>query len=246
VRAPVRIGCSGWEYKHWAGDFYPAGLPRPRWFAHYAARFDTVEINNSFYRLPPPQTVEQWRARTPPGFLYAWKASRYLTHLKRLIDPEEPVANVFDRAERLGPHLGPVLYQLPPRFCANLDRLARFLALLPPDRLHALEFRDPSWYAPDVLRLLDRPHLTLCLHDMTGSATERLGIGGFVYLRLHGATGRYDGGYADDQLADWAGWLDEHQCAGRPAFVYFNNDVGGHAPRDAVRLRDLLNVKEME
>jgi uncharacterized protein YecE (DUF72 family) len=138
VRAPARIGCSGWEYKHWAGDFYPAELTRPQWFAHYAARFDTVELNNSFYRLPQRQTVEAWRARTPDSFLYAWKASRYLTHLKRLIDPEDPVANVFDRAERLGPHLGPVLYQLPPRFGANVERLAHFLALLPAGRLHAL------------------------------------------------------------------------------------------------------------
>src|SRR5205823_147352 len=147
----IRIGCSGWQYQHWRGDFYPAGLPAARWFDHYAAQFDTVEINNTFYRLPEGATFDGWRKRAPRGFLFAVKASRYLTHMKKLKDPRAPLALFFSRARRLGSTLGPVLYQLPPRWAANVDRLQTFLRLLPKRRRHAVEFRDPSWYSQEVL-----------------------------------------------------------------------------------------------
>jgi uncharacterized protein YecE (DUF72 family) len=233
----VRIGCSGWEYKHWHGDFYPADLPRPRWFEHYAARFDTVEINNSFYRLPEESTFARWAERAPARFVYAVKASRFLTHMKKLKDPEEPLERLFSRMRPLKRHLGPVLYQLPPNFRLDRTRLEHFLQSLPRGIRHVIEFRDPSWYADEVSALLDRFRVARCLHDMKGSATGRERIGPFVYVRFHGASGTYSGGYPEGRLARWAEWMRCQSADGADVYAYFNNDVGGHAPRDAVTLR---------
>ena len=146
----IRIGCSGWQYQHWRGDFYPAELPRSRWLEYYAERFDTVEVNNTFYRLPHATTLAAWARRAPPPFLFAVKASRYLTHMKKLKDPSDPLRLFFTRAKGLRRTLGPVLYQLPPRWPLNLRRLETFLEALPRTRLHAMEFREPGWYAPET------------------------------------------------------------------------------------------------
>ena len=232
----IRIGCSGWQYTHWRGDFYPAELPQARWLAYYAERFDTVEINNTFYRLPEAATFAAWRRRAPRGFVYAVKASRYLTHMKKLKDPVDPLRLFFSRAKRLQHAFGPVLYQLPPRWPVNLERLETFLAALPRARRHAIEFREPSWYCDEVYALLERRRVALCLHDMAGSASERIAIGPFVYVRFHGMQ-KYSGRYTDAALEAWAGWLAARASEGRPIYAYFNNDTGGHAPRDAVRLR---------
>jgi uncharacterized protein YecE (DUF72 family) len=236
--APVhlRIGCSGWQYKHWRGDFYPADLAQSRWLEYYAERFDTVEINNSFYRLPEAATFAAWRSRAPRGFLYAVKASRFLTHMKKLKDPDDPLRLFFSRADNLGAALGPVLYQLPPRWPLNLARLEAFLRALPRRRRHAIEFREPSWYADDVFDLLNRHGVALCLHDMRGSASGRRRVGPFVYARFHG-TERYSGSYSDEHLDEWAAWMAERVRESTDVFAYFNNDVGRHAPRDAARLR---------
>ena len=242
ARQPVfRIGCSGWQYRHWKKDFYPADLPPREWLEYYARRFDTVEVNNSFYRLPGAGVFESWRARTPVNFLFAVKASRFLTHMKKLKDPEEPIARLFSRALELRGKLGPVLYQLPARMPRNIERLAAFLEALPPRAKHAIEFRSPEWYEPDVMQLLQRHNVALCLHDMSGSSAPRLLTARFTYVRFHGATSRYGGAYPQDTLEDWAEWLTAN---GHPAFVYFNNDVGGHAPRDAARLKALLGVAD--
>src|SRR3954453_8827630 len=152
----ARIGCSGWEYKHWRGDFYALDIPRSRWFEHYAATFDTVEINNTFYRLPEERTFAAWAARAPARFLFAVKDSRFLTHMKKLKDPEEPLERLFSRMAPLARHLGPVLYQLPPGWKLDRGRLEHFLQVLPPRVRHVIEFRDPSWYAAGVADLLDR------------------------------------------------------------------------------------------
>jgi len=239
----IRVGCSGWQYKHWRGDFYPADLPQPLWFAHYARAFDTVEINNSFYRLPPPATFTKWREQAPRRFVYAVKASRFLTHMKKLKDPEDPLFRFFEGATQLGPHLGPVLYQLPPGWKVDLDRFEHFLRSLPKGRKHAVEFRDISWYDDRVYGLLEKFGVALCLHDMQGSATGKLSVGPFVYVRFHHGTTRYGGRYPDDRLDEWADWLAERAAEGRDVFAYFNNDTGGHAPRDAVRLRDRLHLR---
>ena len=242
TRTPTfRVGCSGWQYKHWKGDFYPPDLPQREWLAYYARHFDTVEVNNSFYRLPGEGVFDSWRSRTPPAFVFAVKASRFLTHMKKLKDPEEPIESLFSRTRELRGKLGPVLYQLPRQMQKNVERLAGFLALLPKRIKHAIEFRDPSWYDDEVLRMLQRHRVALCLHDMPGSATPRLVTSRFSYVRFHGATGRYDGAYPQPLLEEWAEWL---ASSGHPAFVYFNNDVGGHAPRDAARLRGLLSARQ--
>jgi uncharacterized protein YecE (DUF72 family) len=232
----ARVGCSGWQYKHWRGVFYPAELPASRWFEYYTSRFDTVEINNTFYRLPEPSTFAAWRKQAPPGFLYAVKASRYLTHMKKLKDPVEPLHRLFQHAGQLQRTLGPILYQLPPRWPMNLERLSAFVRALPKRRQHIIEFREPSWYNDEVFELLERHGISLCLHDMAGSETGRMAIGPIVYVRFHG-TAKYTGRYDDAVLNGWAGWLAAEMRCGRQIFAYFNNDVGGHAPRDAIRLR---------
>ena len=242
MAAEVRIGCSGWQYRHWRGDFYPEDLAQDRWLEFYAERFDTVELNNSFYRLPSADAFDSWARRAPSGFRFALKASRYLTHLRKLHDPADPLRLLWSRAVRLGGHLGPMLYQLPPHWHRDVDRLRAFLDALPADRAQAIEFRDATWYDPGVLALLRDHGVALCLHDMRGSATAMppQQVGPLVYVRFHGAAQRYGGRYPDDVLRDWAARLGAWAAGGLPCWVYFNNDVGGHAPRDAVRLRELV------
>jgi uncharacterized protein YecE (DUF72 family) len=236
------IGCSGWRYTHWRGEFYPEGLPQTRWFDYYATCFDTVEINNTFYRLPEATTFAAWGRRAPRGFLFAIKASRYLTHMKKLKDPAEPIARLFTRARHLGRSFGPMLYQLPPGWRVDVGRLSDFLARLPSRRQHAIEFREPSWYTDEVFALLEKHRVALCLHDMAGSASGKILVGPFVYVRFHGPS-KYSGRYPDDVLERWADWLASAAADGRAVYAYFNNDVGGHAPRDAVRLREAVGLR---
>ena len=219
-------------------------MPRTRWFEHYASRFDTVEINNTFYRLPEEATFAAWAARAPAGFTYAVKASRFLTHMKKLKDPEEPLERLFSRMRPLGRHLGPVLYQLPPAWKLDRSRLEHFLQVLPARVQHVLEFRDPSWYGDDVLEMLERRGVSLCLHDMPGSATGQLRVGPIVYVRYHGASGHYSGDYPQERLEGWAAWLRTARAEGADVYAYFNNDVGGHAPRNATMLRRLMEVSD--
>lgn len=240
--APIRIGCSGWEYRHWRGDFYPAGLPRASWLQYYAGRFDTVEINNSFYRLPEPATFVRWRDAVPRGFLFAVKASRYLTHLRKLKAPEDPLRRLFERVGRLEHALGPVLYQLPSRWKPNVERFEHFLAVLPRSVTHVVEFRDPAWYDPGILARLESHGVALCLHDMPGSSTGMWAVGPVVYVRFHGAEASCRDGYPAATLDAWAKWLTDQARSGRRVFVYFNNDAGGHAPRDAAALRARCGV----
>jgi uncharacterized protein YecE (DUF72 family) len=239
-RASVRVGCSGWQYGHWRGRFYPRDLPVDRWLEYYAERFDTLELNNSFYRLPEAAQFDAWRERLPSRFVLAVKASRYLTHLKRLRDAAEPLHRLWSRADRLRDRLGPMLYQLPPRWHRDVERLTSFVGLLPPRRRHAFEFRDASWYEDTVFRVLVDGNAALCLHDMPGSASPVSPIGPFVYVRFHGSGARYGGAYSPQRLTAWAERLAAWADAGVPAYVYFNNDAAAHAIHDAYRLRELL------
>ena len=243
----ARIGCSGWQYRHWRGDFYPRELAQRRWLEFYAGRFDTVEVNNTFYRLPEATAFHEWRRRAPRGFQFAVKASRFLTHMKKLKDPEDPIHRFMSRAALLGPSFGPVLFQLPPHWPLNLERLSIFLDALPRRRRYTIEFRDPSWYADEVFALLSKHRVALCLHDMPGSASGRLVTSSFVYVRFHGSHGspKYTGTYSDDVLEGWADWLAARMEAGAGVYGYFNNDVGGHAPRDAVRLREMIRRRRV-
>jgi uncharacterized protein YecE (DUF72 family) len=244
VRTPrLCVGCSGWNYKSWRGPFYPPTLPASAWLQHYAAHFRAVEINNSFYRLPEGSRFASWRAAVPNGFVFAVKASRFLTHMKRLHDPEEPIARLFERVTALGPTLGPVLYQLPGSMPQDLLRLETFLRALPPRVQHVLEFRHPSWYAPEVYALLERHGAALCLHDKEGSVIDGPPVGPFMYVRFHGTTGRYHGSYADETLADWARRLVEAWRGGRDVYAYFNNDPDAEAVRNAAALqREVLRL----
>ncbi len=238
-RAVCRIGCSGWQYRHWRGAFYPADLPQSRWLEYYAERFDTVEVNNSFYRLPAEGLFASWRDRAPRGFVFGVKASRYLTHMKKLKDPAAPLDLLFTRVNELRRKRGPVLYQLPRQLRKNLDRLRGFLDALPrPAHIRqAIEFRHASWYDDEVLRMLEEHGVAMCLHDMAGSTSPRVSLAGFLYVRFHGEHAKYSGAYSTRTLRNWARWIVRR---GEPAFVYFNNDTGGHAPRDAVRLRAMI------
>ena len=235
----IRIGCSGWNYRHWRGLFYPDGLPVKRWFAHYAAVFDTVEINNSHYRLPEAEVFDSWREAAPPDFLYAVKASRFLTHHKKLNDPQEPIDRLLSRARHLGDRLGPLLYQLPPRWRLDFARLRDFLDQLPRDVVHVLEFREPSWMTDPVFALLEERGVSFCTHDMPGLDVPRLAVGPVAYVRFHGTTGKYVGRYPLKTLESWHGWMREQATAGRQVFAYFNNDIHGHAIEDALELKRL-------
>jgi len=236
----VRIGCSGWIYKHWRGLFYPEGLPVKRWFAHYAAEFDTVEINNSFYRPPKPETFDNWRDQAPTGFCYTVKANRYVTQAKKLKDPEETVPNIMAPIRHLGPTLGPVLYQLPPRFKLNLERLERFLEVVPKDATNVFEFREPSWYDDRVFALLEQAGASFCAHDMPGLQSPRLALGPAAYVRFHGGEGKYWGRYSDERLLDWADWMVAEAKSGRTVWAYFNNDAEAHAVHDARTLQAMV------
>jgi uncharacterized protein YecE (DUF72 family) len=236
----VRIGCSGWVYKHWRGLFYPVGLPQSRWFQRYAEEFDTVEINNSFYRLPSGETFDKWRIQAPAGFCYAVKANRFLTQAKKLKDCEEPLERMMSAVRRLGDRLGPILYQLPPRMTRNLERLESFLKILPGDVTNVFEFRNTSWYDPRTYDLLDKYGASLCVHDMPGSKTSRLATGPIVYVRFHGGEGKYWGRYSDEGLLGWTDWILEQTSQGRRAWCYFNNDMHGHAIEDARTLKSMV------
>ena len=239
VASRIRIGTSGWEYPHWAGDFYPADLPRDRWLDRYVSEFDTVELNNPFYRLPEATTFAGWARRVPDGFHFAVKASRYLTHIRRLRQPREPLGRFWTRARRLGDRLGPVLYQLPPRWRPNEERLRAFLDAVPAEA-QAVEFRDARWYLPETFEILADGNVALCLHDMHGSAPPVAPVGPFVYVRFHGSGARYGGRYSAQRLSAWADRMTSWADNDLPVWAYFNNDVGGHAVRDAARLREMV------
>ncbi|MFZ8843445.1 DUF72 domain-containing protein [Thermoflexus sp.] len=234
------IGTSGWVYPHWRGVFYPEDLPQRRWFSYYAAHFDTVEINNAFYRLPSEATFDRWRDQAPEGFRYAVKANRYLTHVRRLKDCADPLARFLERARRLGDRLGPILYQLPPGWPPDPGRLAEFAALLPPDMLHGFELRDPRWWIEPVREVLARGALSFCLFDMPELSPPLWVTGPVVYIRFHGSTALYAGRYAREALAAWAERIRGFLRAGHEVYAYFNNDAFGHAVINAVELREML------
>jgi len=232
---PVLIGTCGWQYRHWRGGLYPPALPSARWLGHYAERFATVEIDSAFYRLPERSAFEHWAEAVPPGFVFATKASRYLTHIRRLTDPAEPVARLLKRSEGLGPALGPVLLQLPPTLRADADRLDATLASFPPHVRVAVEPRHDSWWQPEVRAVLERRGAALCLADRDGHGPPHWRTADWGYVRFHHGRGRPDGCYGREALAGWAQALARLWPAGADVYAYFNNDTNGCAPRDAHR-----------
>lgn len=233
------VGTSGWSYDHWRGTFYPEHLATSGRLAYYAQRFSTVEVNASFYGLPTEDTVRTWAEAVPDGFVFAVKGSRYVTHMRRLLDVAKPVGRFMERVRPLGTKLGPVLWQLPPNLQLDTERLGGFLGSLPKDVRHAIEFRHESWLVPETFELLEQydaaaVHVSgdMLRTDLTPSAR-------FVYARFHGTT-RYHGAYSRPQLEPWAEFFSAQLSAGRDCYAYFNNDAEGHAPDDATRLLGML------
>jgi uncharacterized protein YecE (DUF72 family) len=244
-RGRAHVGCSGWVYKDWRGLFYPEKLPQRLWFEHYATRFDTVEINNSFYRLPSEAMADQWGRQAPPGFTYAAKLGQFGSHRMKLRDARSWLPNHLDRVRRLGAAMGPTLVQLPPRWKRNVERLDEFLDAavdLAPDVRWAVELRDPTWLHDDVYASLERHGAALCLHDLLDDHPW-VRTTDWTYVRFHGSetmTRKYYGRYGAERLAPTAGrlqaWLDE----GADVYAYFNNDWEAFAVADATWLRDRL------
>lgn len=233
-------GTSGWSYNHWRGLFYPADLPQREWFTHYSRHFPTVEINYTFYRLPAAKTFGRWRDQSPPGFAYALKAPRAITHLKKLRDSAELLDRFLERARLLGDKLGPILYQLPPNWKCDATRLCDFLHLLPEDLVQVFEFRDQSWYCDRVFGLLREKNVGFCYSSLPGLACPLPATGPVVYARMHGVGVRYGGCYTGPQLRDLAGRLQNFVNLGHDVFVYFNNDALAYAVENAYDLRHLV------
>ncbi|MGQ9712494.1 MAG: DUF72 domain-containing protein [Desulfotomaculales bacterium] len=241
----IYIGTSGYNYPHWRGRFYPAGVPSRRWLEHYATCFNTVELNVTFYRLPEAKTFAAWRARTPAGFVVALKGSRLVTHLKRLENVDEALANFFAAAGGLKEKLGVVLWQLPPGLQADAPRLAVFCQLLQADTVarhvrHAFEFRHASWFVPEVYAILRGHNFALCIADAPRWPSGDEVTAGFVYLRFHGGTKLYASRYTPEELASWARRIAAWVREGRDIYAYFNNDAEGHAVANAGELRALV------
>ncbi len=239
------IGTSGWHYAHWRGAFYPHQLPARDWLPYYAQRFPTVELNASFYRQPKTSTWQLWRNVAPEGFRFAVKASRFLTHIRRLADPQEPLDRLLSGARLLGDRLGPLLYQLPPGFHRtqeNVSRLEAFLPLLPADALHAIEFRHKSWFVDETTELLRRHGVAFCSFDMVGLECPLLATAAFAYLRFHGSEALYASNYTDEMLEGWAARLRELAREVDEMYVYFNNDALGYAIANASTLSRLLGA----
>ena len=240
MNAELRIGTSGWHYRHWGNCFYPAKLPSSAMLAWYANKYDTVEINNTFYRLPAEDALLRWREVASQRFLFSVKASRFITHTKRLREAREAISLFASRVELLGDTLGPILFQLPPGWKANIDRLAEFLPLLACSHRYAVEFRDQTWYAPDILDLLRGHNVALCIHDWRGSLWPMEVTADFTYIRLHGPGGRHQGNYSAKMLLQWADRIQQWRRVVARIFVYFNNDQGGFAISNSQTLRTLI------
>jgi uncharacterized protein YecE (DUF72 family) len=230
----LRVGTSGYQYKHWREVFYPKRLPVSRWFEHYARHFDTVELNSTFYRLPEASTFAAWRRQAPRGFCYAVKFSRYGSHLRRLLGPEALLERFFERATALRRTLGPILVQLPPHWRCDAERLRAFLAAAPRRHRWAVEFRDPRWLCEEVYEVLRRHRAALCLHDMIPDHPAVLTTD-WTYIRYHGE--RYAGCYSAPQLRAEARRIRGYLAEGRDVFAYFNNDAEGYAVANALELR---------
>lgn len=236
------VGTSGWSYPHWRGLVYPRGLKAGDWLAHYATLLKSVELNASFYRLPAETMLAGWRTRTPEDFVFAVKAWRMITHLKRLNDCAEPLDAFLKLSAKLGRKRGPVLFQLPPKFGADRERLAAFLVLLPKGLRCAFEFRDPSWHGEETYALLRERNAAFVPFELGRLRSPRLATADFVYVRLHGRKGRYCGNYAPQTLRAWARWLEAQMAEGRDAYVYFDNtDEADYAVRNARALDALLS-----
>jgi uncharacterized protein YecE (DUF72 family) len=240
-RGKILVGTSGWSYASWRGPFFPPEVMLKHHLEYYATQFETAELNGVFYRTPSLTAVADWTRRTPRDFIFAWKASKFITHWKRLGETSvNSLALIEERLAILVRKAGPVLFQLPPQFEANPDRLRAFIRLLPPRRQYAFEFRHRSWYADDILRILERKRIALCISDHHDAPAPWLVTAPHVYVRGHGPRGTYEGEYPDRKLRDWASKCRAWSQEGRAVYIYFDNDQKGVAPFDALKLQRRL------
>jgi len=235
------VGCSGWYYEHWCDTYYPRGLARTKWLHHYSRDFPTVEINNSFYRLPSEKSFANWKDSVPDDFVFSVKASRYVTHIKRLRDSASAVNTFVSRAHFLGNKLGPLLYQLPPNMKRDDGILEDFLAALPHGYYHVLEFRHRSWFDDAVFYLLRRYNVGVCVFDMPGFISPLVTTSNLAYIRFHGSARLYSSYYSEEELSQWATDIILLGKQVEVVYIYFNNDVEAFAVRNALTLRRLLD-----
>jgi uncharacterized protein YecE (DUF72 family) len=242
--ARIHIGTSGWVYPHWRGPFYPTDMKADRWLPYYARHFHTVEVNNSFYKLPTTETFAAWRDASPPGFLFAVKGSRFITHMKKLkVEPGQGMYPLLERVEALGEKLGPILFQLPPRWRFDAERLATFLSALPTQHRYTFEFRDLTWLNEEAYDLLRAHGAAFCIYDLSRFRSPSVVTADFVYIRLHGPGEAYQGSYDAGVLADWADACVTWATEGKDVYCYFDNDQAGHAVHDALRLQGLVDAR---
>src|SRR5262245_48213397 len=240
----ILIGTSGWSYASWSCPFFPKNVMMKHHLDYYATQFSTTELNGVFYRTPTVEAVRGWAAHTPDDFVFAWKASKFITHWKRLKDTSRNSLDLLEsRLRLLGDKAGPVLFQLPPQFEKNRERLAAFLKMLRARREYAFEFRHPSWYEDDIIDLLRDNGAALCISDHHDAPSPWLVTADHVYVRGHGPHGRYRGHYRADTLAKWSRFLQRQRKNARHAYVYFDNDQKSAAPKDAAKLIDLLPAR---
>jgi uncharacterized protein YecE (DUF72 family) len=239
VTGAVHIGTSGWHYKHWRGPFYPEKLAPGKMLGLYTQHFDTVELNTTFYRLPTVGSPEQWRDSTPANFCFAAKGSRFLTHMKKLKDPEQGIERFFERIEPLSPKLGPIVFQLPPFWEIDAKRLEAFLQALPQHHQYSFELRNSTWHTPEVYRILHRYNVAYCIYEIAGFQSPVKVTADFVYIRLHGPGGAYQGSYPPETLRLWADRIQKWRKSLRSIYVYFDNDQAAFAVRNALDLKEL-------
>lgn len=240
MKQGIHIGTSGWSYNHWKGPFYPADLPNDQMLSFYTQHFNDVEINSSFYHLPSKETLHHWHDNTADDFLFSAKASRYITHMKKLKDPQASVLTFIERISLLGDKLGPILFQLPPHWHFNVERLEAFLHMLDQKFRYAFEFRDHSWLNHACFDLLSYHDAALCIYELDGFISPKTITGDFIYLRLHGPNGAYQGSYDSRTLQDWAVEISNWSSQGKEVYCYFDNDQLGYAAQNALQLRVIL------
>lgn len=236
----IYIGTSGWSYHHWKGNFYPEKLPSNHWLNFYATVFPVVEVNTTFYHAPLPTTTKKWFEEVPKNFQFAIKASRYITHQKRLNDCQESLDFFYKSIQKLQPKVGPILFQLPPSFQINKERLEEFICMLKTDYQYTFEFRHKTWFTDDIYTLLSKHKIALCITDLNGKLSPEEVTADFVYLRLHGPHKAYQGSYGPTRLKAWKKKMDKWLESGKKLYCFFDNDEKGYAIEDAKFLLGLF------
>lgn len=242
AKGKLYIGTSGWNYKHWRENFYPEDLKQKDWLNFYSERLKSVEINNSFYHLPDIKTFNDWERIVPKNFTFAVKGSRYITHMKKLKDPKQIFKKLFSHAKHLKNKLGPFLFQLPPRWKYNKERFEAFVTALPDKYRYTFEFRNKSWWNDEILELLKKYNLAFCIYELAGDLSPNEVTADFIYIRLHGPEGKYEGDYTKQKLSGWARFISNWQYKNKDVYIYFDNDQKGYAVKNAQEFQKMMKA----